>query len=217
LRDYWQPLLVMSGLVVALNVANYTLLSDMPTYLERRLGLTTQQSLVVPIIGMLFMMVLLPFAGALSDRWGRKPMWWFSLVGLFVLVIPLYHLMEASFAGAILGFALLGLLYAPQLATISATFPAMFPTAMRFAGFAIAYNVSTSLFGGTAPMVNSWLIERTGDPIMPAYYMMGACLIGMVALVFTIETAGQSLRRVQVPGAVARRGAGHAEARPSLG
>ncbi|MCG7362583.1 MFS transporter [Roseomonas sp. ACRSG] len=217
LRDYWKPLLVMSGLVVALNVVNYTLLSYMSTYLERRLGLSTQQALFVPIIGMLFMMVLLPFAGALSDRWGRKPMWWFSLVGLFVLVIPLYHLMEASFAGAILGFAALGLLYAPQLATISATFPAMFPTAVRFAGFAVAYNVSTSLFGGTAPMVNSWLIEQTGNPIIPAYYMMGACLVGMVALVFLVETAGQSLRGVQAPGKAARAGTGCAQPRPSLG
>ncbi len=209
LRDlislYWKPLLVMSGLVIALNVVNYTLLSYMPTYLERRLGLSTQQALIVPIIGMLFMMVLLPFAGALSDRVGRKPLWWFSLVGLFLLVIPLYHLMDASFLGAILGFAALGLLYAPQLATISATFPAMFPTPVRFAGFAIAYNVSTSLFGGTAPAVNSWLIGRTGDPTIPAYYMMGACLIGMVALFFTIETAGHSLRGSHIPGTDASR------------
>ena len=67
---------------------------------------------------------------------------------------------------------MLGLLYVPQLATISATFPAMFPTHVRYAGFAIAYNVSTSLFGGTAPAVNDWLIGRTGDNLVPAYYMM---------------------------------------------
>jgi MHS family proline/betaine transporter-like MFS transporter len=197
---YWRQLLIMSGLVVALNVVNYTLLSYMPTYLERRLGLTTQEALLVPIIGMLFMMLLLPFAGALSDKVGRKPLWWFSLVGLFVLVIPLYHLMDTGLFGAILGFALLGLLYAPQLATISATFPAMFPTHVRFAGFAIAYNIATSLFGGTAPALNSWLISRTGDPVMPAYYMMGACVVGMIALWFTLETAGQSLRGREIPG-----------------
>jgi MHS family proline/betaine transporter-like MFS transporter len=214
---YWKPLLVMSGLVIALNVVNYTLLSYMPTYLERRLGLSTQEALFVPIVGMLFMMVLLPFAGALSDRVGRKPLWWFSLIGLFLLVIPLYHVMEASFLGAILGFAALGFLYAPQLATISATFPAMFPTPVRFAGFAIAYNVSTSLFGGTAPMVNSWMIERTGDPITPAYYMMIACLIGMAALSFMIETAGHSLRGAQIPGTKASRDelVGRAEAQPT--
>ncbi|MBI1197053.1 MAG: MFS transporter [Phenylobacterium sp.] len=197
---YWKQILVLSGLVVALNVVNYTLLSYMPTYLERRLGLSTGEALAVPIIGMLFMMAVLPFAGALSDRIGRKPMWWISLIGLFLLVIPLYHLMSVSLAGAIVGFALLGLLYAPQLATISATFPAMFPTQARFAGFAIAYNVATSLFGGTAPAMNSWLISETGDTLMPAYYMMGSCVVGMIALVFMVETAGQSLRGTHPPG-----------------
>src|SRR5690606_583574 len=142
--DYWRPLLTMGGLVVALNVVNYTLLSYMPTYLQNRLGLTTDDALIVPIVGMLFMMVFVPFFGALSDRVGRKPLWWISLIGLFVAVVPLYLLMASSFTGAIIGFAVLGLLYVPQLATISATFPAMFPTHVRFAGFAISYNVATS-------------------------------------------------------------------------
>ncbi|MBI1180845.1 MAG: MFS transporter [Alphaproteobacteria bacterium] len=200
---YWKPLFVMGGLVIALNVVNYTLLSYMPTYLQRRLGLTTDESLAVPIIGMLVMMVLLPFAGALSDRVGRKPMWWFSLVGLFVLVIPLYHVMESGVTGAVLGFLALGLLYVPQLATISATFPAMFPTPVRFAGFAISYNVTTSLFGGTAPAFNSWLIRATGSELVPAYTMMAACAVGAVALIFLIESAGQSLRGTHIPGAEA--------------
>lgn len=199
-RRYWRPLLIMGGMVVALNVVNYTLLSYMPTYLERRLALSTNAALIVPIVGMLGMMVLLPFAGLLSDRVGRKPLWWFSLVGLFVAVIPAYRLIETGVAGAVIGFALLGLLFVPQLATISATFPAMFPTHVRFAGFAIAYNVSTSLFGGTAPAANSWLIGATGNTLVPAYYMMAACLVGAVSVFFLTETAGQSLRGTKSPG-----------------
>lgn len=194
MRHHWRPLLVVAGLVVALNVVNYSLLSYMPTYLQRRIGLSSEQALLVPIIGMIFMMLFLPFAGALSDRVGRKPMWRWSLIGLLLLVVPLYMLIGTGFAGAIIGFMALGLLYVPQLATISATFPAMFPTAVRFAGFAIAYNVSTSIFGGTAPIVGSGLISLTGDPLMPAYYMMLACLVGLVALRFMPETAGRSLR-----------------------
>ncbi len=192
-RHYWRPMLAMGGLVVALNVVNYTLLSYMPTYLERRLGLGADAALMVPIVGMLFMMVLVPFAGALSDRVGRKPLWWVSLAGLFIAAVPLYHLMATGIAGAVIGFALLGLLYVPQLATISATFPAMFPTQVRFAGFAISYNVATSLFGGTAPLFNSWLIERTGNQMMPAYVMMAACVVGALALLHTPETAGKPL------------------------
>ncbi|MBU1825924.1 MAG: MFS transporter [Alphaproteobacteria bacterium] len=194
MREYWRPLLVVGGLVVALNVVNYSLLSYMPTYLQRRIGLSNEEALIVPIIGMVFMMVFLPFAGALSDRIGRRPMWRWSLIGLLVFVVPLYMLIGTGFAGAVAGFLLLGLLYVPQLATISATFPAMFPTAVRFAGFAIAYNISTSIFGGTAPMIGSGLISLTGDPLMPAYYMMLACVVGLVALRFMPETAGRSLR-----------------------
>ncbi|WP_194953811.1 MFS transporter [Sphingopyxis solisilvae] len=194
MRDYWRPLLVVGGLVVALNVVNYSLLSYMPTYLQRRIGLSNEEALLVPIIGMLFMMVFLPFAGALSDRVGRRAMWRWSLIGLLLAVVPLYMLIGTGFAGALIGFMALGLLYVPQLATISATFPAMFPTAVRFAGFAIAYNISTSIFGGTAPMIGSGLITLTGDPLMPAYYMMLACLVGLVALRYMPETAGRSLR-----------------------
>jgi len=193
MRDYWRPLLVVGGLVVALNVVNYSLLSYMPTYLQRRIGLSSEEALLVPIIGMVFMMLFLPFAGALSDRIGRRPMWRWSLIGLFLLVVPLYMLIGTGFTGAVVAFMALGLLYVPQLATISATFPAMFPTAVRFAGFAVAYNISTSIFGGTAPMIGSGLISLTGDPLMPAYYMMLACLVGLVALRFMPETAGRSL------------------------
>lgn len=194
LTRHRRPLLAMSGLVIALNVVNYTLLSYMPTYFERRLGLSTDAALAVPLAGMLFMMVLLPFAGALSDRIGRKPMWMASLIGLMLAVVPLYHVLDAGPVSAVIGYALLGMLYVPQLATISATFPAFFPTPVRFAGFAIAYNLSTSLFGGTAPAINAWLIDRTGDPLMPAYVMIAACVVGLAALRFTDETARQPLR-----------------------
>jgi MHS family proline/betaine transporter-like MFS transporter len=193
LQRHWRPMLVVGGLVVALNVANYTLLSYMPTYLQRRIGLSPDGALTVPLVGMLFMMLFLPFAGRLSDRVGRRPMWRFSLIGLLLLATPLYMLMGTGLIGACVGFILLGLLYVPQLATISATFPAMFPTNVRFAGFASAYNISTSIFGGTAPAVSSGLITITGNELMPAYYMMATCVVGLAALHFMPETAGRSL------------------------
>lgn len=200
IAHYWGPILRLGGLVVALNVVNYTLLTYMPTYLEQSIGLSTDMSLVVPIIGMLAMMAFLPFAGLASDRIGRKPVWWTSLIGLFVAGIPMFMLMSTGVIGAVIGFAVLGLLYVPQLATISATFPAMFPTQVRYAGFAIAYNVSTALFGGTAPAVNDWLVNATGDNLVPAYYMMGACIVGAIALAKVPETARCPINGTEIPG-----------------
>lgn len=200
LTTYLPVLLRLGGLVIALNVVNYTLLSYMPSYLEDTIDLSPTGSLWVPIIGQFIMMAILPFVGALSDRVGRKPMWLTSLVALIVLTIPMYLFMAQGFTQAIIAFAVLGVLYTPQLATISATFPAMFPTHVRYAGLALGYNVFTSLFGGTAPVVNQWLIGKTGNSLWPAFWMTGACVIGLVAAVGMIETKGQSLRGTELPG-----------------
>jgi MFS transporter, MHS family, proline/betaine transporter len=199
-RDYRRPLLALGALVVALNVCNYTLLAYTPTYLQETLGMAETPALLVVILGQVAMMAVIPFAGRFSDRLGRKPMWWVSLVGLFVVAVPMYLLMAQHFALALLGFAVMGILYVLQLGTISATFPAMFPTHVRFAGFAIAYNVSTALFGGTALYANEKLIEVTGSSLVPAFYMMGACVVGAVGLLFVPETARASIRGRGVPG-----------------
>jgi MHS family proline/betaine transporter-like MFS transporter len=76
----------------------------------------------------------------------------------------------------------------------------MFPATVRFAGLALSYNVATSIFGGTAPLVNEELIKNTGDQLWPAYYMIGACLIGLVSVFFMVETKGCSIRGTEVPG-----------------
>jgi MHS family proline/betaine transporter-like MFS transporter len=199
ITGYWRPILVLSGLVIALNVVNYTLLAYMPTYVSGPLGLSQTESLVLVSIGQLVMMLVLPLSGALSDRVGRRPLWLISMIGLFVLAIPMYLIMPINFGTAVLAFLVLGLLYVPQLSTISATFPAMFPTQVRYAGFAIGYNVATSLFGGTAPLVNEAAIEATGVNIFPAFYMMGACVVGIIAWLFMKETAGASIKGTEIP------------------
>jgi MHS family proline/betaine transporter-like MFS transporter len=171
----------------------------MPTYVRTRLGLSETQALVLASVGQLFMMCFLPLSGALSDRVGRKPMWLFSMIGLFVMAIPMYLIMPINFGLTIVAFMVLGLLYVPQLSTISATFPAMFPTQVRYAGFAIGYNVATSLFGGTAPLVNDAFISWTNIEIFPAFYMMASCVVGLIAWLSMKETAGASLKGTEIP------------------
>ena len=197
---YLPIMLRLGALVIALNVINYTLLSYMPTYLQTTIDLTDSHALIIPIVGQFAMMAVLPFVGALSDRVGRKPLWIGSLVAFIVLAVPLYHFMAQGFTQAMIAFTILGLLYTPQLATISATFPAMFPAHVRYAGLAMGYNIATSLFGGTAPLVNESLIDATGNTLIPAWYMVGACVVGLVGAVTMIETKGVSVRGTDIPG-----------------
>ncbi len=202
-RQYTRPILALFGLVIALNVINYTLLTYTSTYLQTTIGMESSDTEILLIVGQVAMMVLIPFGGALSDRIGRKPCWWISLVGVFVLAIPAFLLMSQGLGLAILGFTILGAVYILQLGTISATFPAMFPAHVRYAGMAISYNVATAAFGGTAPYINDAAISGTGDNLFPAYYMMAACVIGMIALLFVVETKGASLKGREIPRAPA--------------
>jgi MHS family proline/betaine transporter-like MFS transporter len=188
------------GLVAALNIANYTLLAYMPTYLTAHASFSSGHANLLVILGQVAMLLFIPIAGGLSDRVGRKPMWGASFVLLALLAVPMFLLIGRGFWPAVLGFAVLGIVYVAQLATISATFPAMFPAPVRYGGMAIGYNVSTALFGGTALYVNNWLIGTTGNDLMPAYYMIAGSLVGLVALAFVIETAGKPIRGTELPG-----------------
>jgi MHS family proline/betaine transporter-like MFS transporter len=200
LSNYWRPILVMFAMVIAFNVTGYTLLTYQPTYLHATLGLGEQSRTLIILIAELLMLAGIPLFGAWSDRIGRKPMWRGSLCGLLVLGVPMYWLMAKGFVWAIVGSVVLGLLFIPQSATISATFPAMFPTQVRYGGFAISYNVATALFGGTAPLAVDTIVGSTGWHLFPAVYLMIACLIGLAALPFLRETAGCSLRGTALPG-----------------
>ena len=79
------------------------------------------------------------------------------------------------------------------------TLPALFPTIIRYGALAIAFNVSVSLFGGTTPLATSALINAAKDAGLgwaediPAFYLMLAAVIGLVAVYFTRETAATPL------------------------
>lgn len=198
--NYARPIAVTFALLVALNIIDYTLVTYQPTYLHAAAGLDERSRTAVILVGELAMMACIPFAGALSDRIGRKPLWRGSLLGFCVLSLPMYWLMGQGFAFALVGFTVLSVLLAAPLATVAATFPAMFPTQVRYAGFAIADNAAVTVFGGTAPVVADSVIGHTGWQLFPAAYLVAAAIVGLTALRFLPETAGCSLRGTGVPG-----------------
>lgn len=200
MANFWPTILVLIGIVAALNIANYTLLAYMPTYLTETAGFDSSDADLLVIFGQVAMLVFLPIAGAMSDRVGRKPMWIGSFIGLIVLSIPMFMLISQGFWPAVIGFAVLGIVYVAQLGTISATFPAMFPSQVRYGGMAIGYNISTALFGGTALYVNDGLIDLFDNDLMPAFYMILASAVGLICMKFVVETAGCSLRGTEIPG-----------------
>ena len=76
-----------------------------------------------------------------------------------------------------------------------ATFLAeMFPTSVRYTGFAVSFNTANALFGGTAPFVATWLIDVTGSVMAPAWYLVIVSALALTAMFGTRETAFRALR-----------------------
>ncbi|MEU8744352.1 glycine betaine/L-proline transporter ProP [Streptomyces parvulus] len=190
----WRALLLCVGLVLVFNVTDYMLLSYMPSYLTSELEYDETHGLLVVLAVMALMMVVQPFAGALTDRVGRRPVIAAGCAGFLLLSVPaLLLIRDGSLVAVGLGMAALGLLLVCFTASMPAALPALFPTRVRYGSLSIGFNVSVSLFGGTTPLVVTALIGATGDMMMPAYYMMAAAVVGGVAVWFMTESAGRPL------------------------
>ncbi|MFJ8346312.1 MFS transporter [Streptomyces sp. NPDC094153] len=190
----WKALLLCVGLVLVFNVTDYMLLSYMPSYLTSVLKYDETHGLLVVLCVMALMMIVQPFAGALTDRVGRRPVIAAGCAGFLFLSVPaLLLIRQGSLAAVGLGMAALGLLLVCFTAAMPSALPALFPTRVRYGSLSIGFNISVSLFGGTTPLVVTALIGATGNLMMPAYYMMAASLIGGTAVWFMAESAGRPL------------------------
>ncbi|CAM5367913.1 Glycine betaine/L-proline transporter ProP OS=Streptomyces tendae OX=1932 GN=proP PE=4 SV=1 [Streptomyces tendae] len=190
----WRALLLCVGLVLVFNVTDYMLLSYMPSYLTSELRYDETHGLLVVLGVMALMMVVQPFAGALTDRVGRRPVIAAGCAGFLLLSVPaLLLIRQGSLLAVALGMGALGLLLVCFTASMPSALPALFPTRVRYGSLSIGFNVSVSLFGGTTPLVVTALIGATGNMMMPAYYMMAAAVVGGVAVWFMTESAGRPL------------------------
>lgn len=192
--QYWPSLILCIALVAAYNITDYMLLSYMPTYLSDELGYATNHGLLILLLVMVLQMCLINQVGRLSDRFGRKPLLMAGMLGFLFLSVPSFLLIRQGNVIAIsAGLLLMGLSLVSMLGTMSAALPAMFPTQVRYGSLSVGYNLSTSIFGGTTPLVITALISVFGTNLMPAYYAMAAAVVGVIAVLCMKETANQPL------------------------
>jgi len=194
IRTQGRSILPVMGIAAAGNVIAYTMLSFAPTYLSQTLGFTGAQGNLVLFPLYLVATLVTALAGAQSDKIGRKRI---LLIGALVgvlLAIPAFAMMgSGSVVAAMIGALFVMISSAIFSQSYASTLPEQFPTEARASSLGLAYNVGNAAFGGTAPLVVGALVASTGNKMVPAYYLVGAALLGLVSLTFLKETSARPL------------------------
>lgn len=176
--------LLTAFLVACLNaVAFYLILSYMPTYLSEEMGVNKAQSFLAATVSLLSYVGFIFMMGKLSDRFGRRSMLIAASWLFILLTVPLFMAFGwGGFALILVIQIIFGAILSVNDGTLPAFLSELFPTDVRYTGFAFSFNCANALMGGTTPLIATWLIATTGSKTSPAWYLMFVAVVAMVAI-----------------------------------
>ena len=189
-----KPTLIAFGITLHNTVGYYAVLIYLTTWLTNIVRMPRGTALWIGTACLLAFVVAVPFMGALSDRIGRRPLFIASCVGYIVLAYPLFLLASTGVpAYAFIAQLVLVLLLALYAGPGPAVYCELFPTQVRYTALSVGYNIPVAIFGGFAPFIATWLIQSTGNPLSPAFYVIAASLVTLVTMAWVKETAFEPL------------------------
>ncbi|MFU0965352.1 MFS transporter [Kluyvera ascorbata] len=183
-------------------LATYTLFYIMTVYsmtystaaAPNGLGLPRNEVLWMLMLAVIGFGVMVPIAGLLADRFGRRPS--MIVITSLIIVFALFFFQPLLGSGdtslimlyLLVGLSLMGLTFGPM----GALLPELFPTEVRYTGASFSYNVASILGASVAPYIAAWLQSNYGLFYVGVYLAVMAALT-LVALLLTHETRHESL------------------------
>lgn len=183
--------------VIQLNGLQYYLwMIFLPTYANLAGGLDRTSGFVGGILASIAYCIGVPIFAFISDRIGRKPFLIGAAVAFLLFTYPLLSMLAvpALTFGTFAFVAVVGAVFVSlNNAVLGTVFAELFPTRVRASGIGIPYAVCGAIFGGTAPMVATWL-QGVGGPLYISLYVMLVCIVTLAThILLTPETRGRPL------------------------
>lgn len=186
LAHEWRAVLKLILLAFSMTCTAYVGHIYLNTYLVKQLGYPAGEALGANAIITVVLAVLMPAAAWLSDRFGRRRIYAFSMAGYVVLTVPAFLWMaRGDGLSLILAMTVSLLPWVFAQAVGYPLFTELFGSRARMSGVALGFSLGTILGGGFGPYLAQFLLTTTGYGLAPAWYMIAAAAIGLATLRFT--------------------------------
>lgn len=184
IREQWRTIVQMIVLLIPTAIVYFLIFVYAASYLTDQMHFSTSRALDISTVNLVVIAVLSIAIGYLSDRAGRRAMFLLGAIGTLLLAWPLWWMMHQDslvvvFLGQ-LGFAAFNAIgWALSITVLSE----MVPTRVRCSAVALSYNTCMAIFGGTTPIIATYLVNRTSDDFAPVYYVVVTTLISLLVIV----------------------------------
>ena len=194
-RQHWKALILGTVIGLSAFVTFYLMTVFALTFGTSKTGLgySRETFLFAQLFGVLFFALTIPISALLADKYGRRLTLMAVTVAVFLFGFALAPLFGAgNLVGVVaflaIGLGLMGLTYGP-LGTILSE---LFPTAVRYTGSSLAFNLSGIFGASMAPYIATWLASHYGLAYV-GYYLSATALLTLIGLYFVHETKDQAL------------------------
>jgi MFS transporter, MHS family, citrate/tricarballylate:H+ symporter len=163
----------------------------MTTYAENTLNVQANLAFATSVVSNGVGIVAALCGGWLADRAGRWPVMVWPQLAALLLTYPVFlWIVDTRSALALLGgLGILSLVGSIPYSAFYVAFTESLPKNIRGGAFATIYAIAIASFGGTAQLIVTWLIHATGNALAPAWYMLFATAVGLMAMMMMSESA----------------------------
>jgi len=191
-REQWRSAVKVIGLGVGGTVCYYVWSVSAVQQAVILHGMAQGTALAASVLANLLLVASLPFWGRFSDRFGRRAGLMIGTGVPAVLFVPLQAMVSSDFLSLFIPSTLILVIMGATLSITPAAFAEMFPTRVRTVGVAVPYAVAVSLFGGTAPYLQTYFASVSDFPVFNIYVVVLLVISTMVAYRL-VETRGKDL------------------------